>query len=610
MRESGCTPDAKHCTLAGDSHAPASARRFVRKALEEWTGKALPATTAENLLDDAVLLVSELVTNAVIHAGTTIQLGCHLENINENVNQALVVEVSDHHPTRPPVPGELDTSDVHGRGLQLVKEIAQSWGVSYDTGAKIVWFRICPPTTTEPAVTGSPQQNTTVPAGHTTSNDAVVPHPRYALEDLHPTWDRRATLSFLAEASELLCGQFDEDKVAVLAGQLLVPRFAQWVAVWLESGPPEHQERRLRVWHTNEKEALRLRNALTAGTHDLQHQAKVWPVQLPIPPWLDFVDAYNTQPTGIALSCQLIASGHRVGTLVLGHVKNAHPDAESTALIADFARRLALVLAAARRYTQHADTSRVLQQGLLPEVLASVPNMDTHLVYEPVGDVATAGGDFYDLFRTHDGRWCFVLGDVCGHGPEAAIMSGLVRPLVRVIAEDGCDVPKVLNRLNRALFDDAASIAETAPAGRPPLDWQEVRPLSLLYGELVPRNGGTVHCALASAGHPLPLLLRADGRIHTAAIPQMLLGITYRTAYEFQSFTFSSGDALLCVTDGVTERRRGGSQFDDDEGLLNELARCVGLGAAGIAEQIRHAVHAFSTEPPTDDLAILTLRAR
>ncbi|GAA3234875.1 hypothetical protein GCM10020256_52320 [Streptomyces thermocoprophilus] len=69
------------------------------------------------------------------------------------------------------------------------------------------------------------------------------------------------------------------------------------------------------------------------------------------------------------------------------------------------------------------------------------------------------------------------------------------------------------------------------------------------------------------------------------------------------------GDTLLCVTDGVTERRSGSRQFDDGDGLAGALAGCVGLGAEEIATRIRRLVHEFGGQPPEDDLALLVLQA-
>ncbi|MFD8308995.1 SpoIIE family protein phosphatase, partial [Streptomyces sp. NPDC059690] len=80
--------------------------------------------------------------------------------------------------------------------------------------------------------------------------------------------------------------------------------------------------------------------------------------------------------------------------------------------------------------------------------------------------------------------------------------------------------------------------------------------------------------------------------------------------YRSESFRLAPGDTLLCVTDGVTERRNGSRQFDDDDGLAAVLAACAGLGAAGVAERVRRAVHEYDVAPPDDDLAVLVLQAQ
>jgi serine phosphatase RsbU (regulator of sigma subunit) len=233
------------------------------------------------------------------------------------------------------------------------------------------------------------------------------------------------------------------------------------------------------------------------------------------------------------------------------------------------------------------------------------------VVYEPAaGD--WVGGDFYDLFPAGDGRWCFALGDVCGSGPEAASLAGIARPVLRLLAREGYGVADVLDRLNRALADEAATalLAETAT-----WDGGQGRFLSLLYGEVTPYTDADqgpprgARCTLASAGHPLPLVLTQDGAVRSAAVPQLLLGISDDARYTGESFDLAPGDVLLCVTDGVTERRRGRRQFDDEDGLATVLRGCTGLDAEGVAERIRRAVHDFDDAPPADDLALLVLRA-
>lgn len=202
-----------------------------------------------------------------------------------------------------------------------------------------------------------------------------------------------------------------------------------------------------------------------------------------------------------------------------------------------------------------------------------------------------------------------------GKGPEAAVVIGLARPWLRLLAREGYQVAEVLDRLNRLLLDDATEAADAAARALAAAGGQGLTPegaprfLSLLYGELVPTEHG-MRCTLASAGHPLPLLLRPDGLVGSAAEPQVLLGVVDDPGYTSESLVLHDGDTLLCVTDGVTERRDGHRQFDDGDGLSHALAGCAGLTAPLLAERIRRLVHEFSESPPDDDLALLVLQAR
>lgn len=118
--------------------AAAAARRFVRDTLQAWVVTA--AADGHGLVDDAVLLTSELVTNAVVHAGTPVQVTCRL------ADGAVEVVVSDGHPGRlvpeapelEPVPSER----TGGRGLLLPAALASAWGVAYGRASKAVWFRL------------------------------------------------------------------------------------------------------------------------------------------------------------------------------------------------------------------------------------------------------------------------------------------------------------------------------------------------------------------------------------------------------------------------------------------------------------------------------------
>lgn len=134
-------PDGRMATAAyqPEPRAAAAARRFVRDTLRTWRLGG-PEPGRADLIDDAVLLTSELVTNAVVHAGTPVQVTCRL------AESAVEVVVLDRHlvplvPGRPRA-GPAAADKTSGRGLLLPSELASSWGVTYARTAKAVWFRL------------------------------------------------------------------------------------------------------------------------------------------------------------------------------------------------------------------------------------------------------------------------------------------------------------------------------------------------------------------------------------------------------------------------------------------------------------------------------------
>ncbi|MET7942297.1 SpoIIE family protein phosphatase [Streptomyces sp. NPDC005302] len=701
-------------TLPGTPLAPGAARRYLRDTLLGWAELALPGAEIidDRLTGDAAVVVSELVTNAVVHAGTDVELLCRLEHAPDGPPGPLVIEVTDHHPARAirdDSPERPYGTPEYGRGLRLVSALSEAWGITYRPGVKTVWARLlldgsadtlpgaeafaAPDTRSpadafagsdltgrggragtdgaggggspgaEPAPGGAAPGNRLAgargpggrgPAGPTSTASvfaAPVPGAPAAFfpggDTFDPSgfpaaapggtasgasatggarnpsegrdWLDRGALSFLAEASDLLAGQLDEDLVAALAGQLLVPRLADWCAVWLEDEATDRAgglglalgPRLARVWHGSENLIEDLRDVLEEDPPRLPDAVRSRAVPVPWPG-----EALGPRgASGAALAYRLIAGGRPLGTLVIGRAGPAGFADEVTGLVEDLSRRIALAIGAARQYARQATISRVLQRGLLPGAVAEIPGVRSALVYEPL-DEGGPSGDFYDVFPAGDGRWCFAVGDVQGKGPEAAVVIGLARPWLRLLSREGYDVADVLDRLNQLLLDDATEAADAAAralvaAGGPGLGTDlgpQTRFLSMLYGELVPFEGG-VRCTLASAGHPLPLLLAPDGDVREVAVPQTLLGVFEDPGYTSESFDLHPGDTLLCVTDGVTERREGTRQFDDDDGLAQALTGCTGLNAELIAERIRALVHEFGSRPPEDDMALLVLQA-
>lgn len=620
-------------------------RRAARAGLGEGgTTAGTEGSAAARFADDAALLASEAVTSAVAGAEAEVEVVCRVETRPRTatpasapapggVPRALVVEVVDRHPS-PAAQGDGSPAQtahtVHGHGLRILQALTESWGVTHRGETVSTWFRLTAPESGTPPSSGSPAtaapalappgerpaapavpgaadiQSTPGTPGTESgtpqpgaaqdggARDGSTPHggpglgtaqPRAARGEQHGT-------SFLAEAGELLAGQLDEDMVAVAAGQLMVPRLADWCAVWLTT---ERGGMRLsRVWHVDERRLSALRRAL----EDEQPPARLNTTGIPWP-WPGGLGT-----GGSALAFPLVAGGRCHGTVILGREGGAPINRGSARLAEDVVRHVAQAVVTARHYARQAAISSTLQRSQLPESLARIPGVDTAIVYEPYGEGQTVGGDFYDVFPISDRRWSFLLGDVCGHDLEAVSSTGLARHLVRLLAREGRGIESLLGKLNEAMTEESAEAMaiEGEQAGQ--------RFLSLLYGELETDPArGIVHCALASAGHPLPLRLSADGTVTTTADPQLLLGIDEYATFHANSFDLTAGEILLCVTDGVTERRRGDRLLDDEGGLADVLRGCVGLGARAVADRVRQAAHDFAPEPVDDDLAVLVLEA-
>jgi serine phosphatase RsbU (regulator of sigma subunit) len=283
--------------------------------------------------------------------------------------------------------------------------------------------------------------------------------------------------------------------------------------------------------------------------------------------------------------------------IVIGRPEGVRFPRDGIELAEELSRRAALAIDNARLYSAQTSMSTALQRSLLPPALPDIPGLEVAVVYQPAGEGTEVGGDFYDLFacapdRTGRSRWRFAIGDVCGTGPEAAAVTGLARHALRILATEDMPVPDVLARLNRLILDEGP----------------RARLLTLLHGEIQTSDDGGVRLRLVSAGHPPPLLLDTNGRVREVTTAQPLLGVFDEPTYGVDRVNLSPGQVLLCVTDGVTERRNGPDMLGDDRGLERLLATCADLSAGAVAARVERAVRDYGREPSGDDVAIIALR--
>src|SRR5918994_822884 len=181
------------------------------------------------------------------------------------------------------------------------------------------------------------------------------------------------------------------------------------------------------------------------------------------------------------------------------------------------------------------DVALTLQRSLLPRALPEVLGTELCGRYVPASESLEIGGDFYDATALGDGRLVITIGDVAGHGVLAAAVMGQVRQAVRAYAFEGHTPAGLMDRLDLLVSD--SDLAMT----------------TCLCGILDPAAGVL---RFSNAGHPPPLLRRADGSVERVVDGlSHPLGVTMAHRHVEAEVKLELGEALLLYTDGLVERR-------------------------------------------------------
>ena len=291
-------------------------------------------------------------------------------------------------------------------------------------------------------------------------------------------------------------------------------------------------------------------------------------------------------------------SGARLPVLlnsVLKHDPSGAPVMSRTAVFDATERRAyEQELLSARRRAEESEAqaralARTLQASFLPPVIRPVPGLDLAGAYRPAGDGSVVGGDFYDVFETAPGTWAVVIGDVCGKGASAAVVTALARYTIRAEALRAPSPRAVLSRLHEALVRDQPDNCCTA-----------------LIAALEPTPVG-VAVTVSSGGHHLPVVARATGVFETVGESGTILGILDRPELHDVATVLRPGDVMILYTDGVVEARRGRELFDDER-LRATVVSSGGGGAQDIADSIVTAALEFQDGDASDDIAVVAVK--
>ncbi|GLY02752.1 MULTISPECIES: SpoIIE family protein phosphatase [Actinoplanes] len=255
------------------------------------------------------------------------------------------------------------------------------------------------------------------------------------------------------------------------------------------------------------------------------------------------------------------------------------------------------VLAALAGYVAHAlhradylhsreQVGEQLQRALLSDIPAAPP-FELAARYEPAARGEHVGGDWYDAVRLADDHLALVVGDVAGHDMHAAARMGQMRSMLRAYIADRHEPPSaLLRRLDGAM----QILGDRTPA------------TAILAYVQPGRTGHRVQWA--NAGHPVPLLVEADGTVSPLHGRDVMLGVVRHTPRNNHSHDLPAGATLLLYTDGLVENRT--EVLDDRIDQLGGALR--GLAGAPLPELLDEVLTRFAGDDHEDDVALLALR--
>jgi PAS domain S-box-containing protein len=275
------------------------------------------------------------------------------------------------------------------------------------------------------------------------------------------------------------------------------------------------------------------------------------------------------------------------GALVLVMAESGRVfDGEDLAVAEELGRRAATAVENARSYTERSRVAATLQQSLLPPTLSDIPGFALATLYHPAGEDSEVGGDFYDALEV-PGGWLILVGDVAGHGAEAAALTSLSRYTLRTAGKLLGDPVAALVQLNEALCE------------RPMLS------LVSVCCALLREVDGAAVADVVLAGHPPAFHLHL-GRPAPAGILAPLLGISSQGEWHSETVRLDDGDQLVLYTDGVTDTVGDDGGRFGPERLASAL---LGAGdAAGVIARVERALGGFARGPQRDDTAILVVQ--
>ncbi len=367
---------------------------------------------------------------------------------------------------------------------------------------------------------------------------------------------RSDALDLLAEASRLLARSFDLSATLPLVADLCVRKFADYCAIHarLEDG------------------AITLVEACREpGFHAPVADATAIP------------DVLNEYGFEAVVAAPLNGRHGTLGTFVIASRSRDAFNGTAQKLANVLALQLAGAMDQAILFDRTYRVADRLQRALLPESFPRVPGTEFHAAYRPASDEAEIGGDWYDAFALPDGRIAVSMGDVAGHGLEAATVMGEIRQAMRTTAVGEHSPAAVLEHIN-SVINLRKSIGM----------------VTAIFGYYQPQ---TRELTYAVAGHPPPVLTIIDGFSGLLPGGGMPLGVETQIQAKDWIIALPPRSCVVFYTDGMTEHSR--DVIAGERQLIECSIRAFEMDPENPALALQERI--FDATVNRDDAAALTL---
>ncbi|TKA04715.1 SpoIIE family protein phosphatase [Actinacidiphila oryziradicis] len=320
--------------------------------------------------------------------------------------------------------------------------------------------------------------------------------------------------------------------------------------------------------------------------------------------WLDQdpARAQKIRETGLRswMIVPIHARGTVLGIAVFARTDNPVPFEQDDLLLAEeLVTRAALSLDNANRYTRERTAALALQRNLLPQHLTGGSAVEVASRYLPADIHHGAGGDWFDVIPLSGARVALVVGDVVGHGINAAATMGRLRTAVHTLADMDLPPDELLAHLDdlaiRLIEEDADAKDKEGIAAA-------VLGVTCLYAVYDPV---TRRCTMARAGHPPPAIVDPHGHVTFPDLPAgtpLGLGLVPFEAVELE---LPEGSTLALYTDGLVETR----DQDIDAGM-HRLSTLLAHPRLPLEDLCATVVDTLPTPAPSDDVTLLLARTR